>query len=49
MIVDVCSGEAMIVPEGDVPTTVLEMDIKEAGKHLSIAEVGLGNKPDSSA
>ena len=46
--VDVCSGEAMIAPEREVPAAVLEMDISEAGENLSAVEVGLGNEPDSS-
>ena len=48
MTIDVRSGEAMIAPEREVPVTVLETDISEAGKHLSTTEVGLGNEPDSS-
>ena len=48
-IVDVCSGEAMIAPEREVPNAVLKMDISEAGEHLSASEVGLGNEPDSFA
>ena len=47
--IDVRPGELMIAPERKVPTTVLETDISEAGEHLSAAEVGLGNEPDSSA
>ena len=47
--VDVCSGEAMIAPEKQVPDVVLETDISEAGKHFSAVEVGLDNEPDSSA
>ena len=47
--IDVRSGEAMIVSKREVPTTVLETDISEAGKHLSAAKVGLGNELDSSA
>ena len=48
-IIDVWSGEAMIAPEREVPAVVLKMDISEMGEHLSTAEVGLGNEPDSSA
>ena len=39
----------MIGLESEVPATVLDMDISKAGKHLSVAEVGLGNEPDSSS
>ena len=39
----------MIASEREVPAAVLEADINEAGEHLSIVEVGLGNEPDSSA
>ena len=39
----------MITSEREVPTTILEADISEAGEHLSVAEVGLGNESDSSA
>ena len=46
--IDVCSGEAMIALEMEVPVAVLEADISKAGEHLSAAEVGLGNEPDSS-
>ena len=49
MTIDVCSGEAMIASEREVPTTVLEAYISEAGEHLPATEVGLGNEPDSSA
>ena len=34
--VDVCSSEAMIALEREVPAAVLEMDISEVYKHLSI-------------
>ena len=47
--IDVHSGEAMIVSEREVPVAILETDISEAGEHLSAAEVGLGNEPDSFA
>ena len=47
--IDVRFGEAMIASEGEVPAAVLETDISEAGEHLSAAEVGLGNEPDSTA
>ena len=47
--IDTHSGEAAIAPEREVSTVVLEKDISEAGEHLSAAEVGLGNEPDSSA
>ena len=47
--INVLSGEAMIASEMEVLTAVLEADISEVGEHLSIAEVGLGNEPDSSA
>ena len=47
--INVRLGETMIALEREVPATVLEMDISEAGEHLSAIEVGLGNKPDSSA
>ena len=46
--VNVFSSEAMIAPEMEVLAAVLEMDISEAGENLSVAEVGLGNEPDSS-
>ena len=46
--VDVCSGEAMIVPEREVFAAVLERDISEEGEHLFATEVRLGNEPDSS-
>ena len=46
--IDVRLGEAMITSEREVPTAVLEADISEAGEHLSTAEVGLSNEPDSS-
>ena len=39
----------MIALEMEVPVAVLEANISEAGEHLSIAEVGLGNEPDSFA
>ena len=47
--IDVCSGEAMIMPEREAPSAVLETDISEAGEHLSTAKVRLSNEPDSSA
>ena len=48
--INVRSGEAMIVSKREVPAAVLdEADISEVGEHLSAAEVGLGNEPDSSA
>ena len=47
-VIDVRSGEAMIVSEREVLAAVLEEDISEAGKHLSAPKVGLGNEPDSS-
>ena len=47
--IDVRSGEAMIGSEREVPAAVLEVDISEAGEHLSAAKVELGNEPDSSA
>ena len=43
--IDVHHGEATNAPEREAPTTVLETDNNEMDKHLSIAEVGLGNKP----
>ena len=42
-------GEAMIAPEREVPTVVLEMDINEAGEHFSATKVELRNEPDFSA
>ena len=36
----------MTKSEREVPAVVLETDVSKAGKHLSTAEVGLGNKPD---
>ena len=39
----------MIASEREVPAAVLKADISEAGEHLSAAELGLGNEPDSSA
>ena len=36
-------------PEREAPALVLETDNNEAGKHLSVVEVGPGNKPDFSA
>ena len=39
----------MVVLESEVPAIVLDTDISEAGEHLSVVEVGLGNEPDSSA
>ena len=39
----------MIASKREVPAAVLKADINEAGEHLSIAEVGLGNEPDFSA
>ena len=47
-LIDVRLGEAMIVSEREIPATVLDVDISEAGEHLYAAEVGLGNEPDSS-
>ena len=47
--IDVCSGGAMIALEREVPTAVLETDISEAGEHLFVVEVRLGNELDSSA
>ena len=46
--INVRPGEAMITPEREVPDAVLGTEISEAGKHLSAAEVGLGNEPDFS-
>ena len=46
--IGVCSSEAMIAPEREVPAAVLEIDISEASKLLSAAKVGLGNELDSS-
>ena len=46
--INVFSGEAMVGSEREVPAAVLEANISEAGENLSAAEVGLGNKPDSS-
>ena len=46
--INVRPGEAMITPERKAPATVLGIDISEAGEHLSIVEVGLGNEPDFS-
>ena len=37
----------MTESEREVPDAVLKVDVSKAGKHLSAAEVGLGNKPDS--
>ena len=37
----------MIASEREVPAANLEADISEAGVHLSVVEVGLGNEPDS--
>ena len=47
--INVRSGEVMIASEREVPTAFLKEDISEMGEHLSVAEVGLGNEPDSSA
>ena len=47
--IDVRSSETMIALEMEVPTAVLETDIREVGELLSGAEVRLGNEPDSSA
>ena len=47
--IDARLGEAMIASEREVPVAVLRVDISEVGEHLSAAEVGLGNEPDSSA
>ena len=47
--IDAHLGEAMIASEREVPVAVLGVDISEVGEHLSAAEVGLGNEPDSSA
>ena len=47
--IDVRTGAAMIAPEREVPAAVLGMDISEAGEHLSVAEVELGNEHDFSA
>ena len=38
-------GEMMNAPEKEAPPAVLEADNREAGKHLSAAEVGPGNEP----
>ena len=38
----------MIALEREVPVAVLEADISEVSEHLSTAEFGLGNEPDSS-
>ena len=38
----------MIASEREVPAIILEVDISEVGEHLSAAEVGLSNEPDSS-
>ena len=48
-IMDVRSGEARIESEREVPAAVLEIYISKVGEHLSVAEVGLGNEPESSA
>ena len=45
-ISDVRLSEAMIMPEREAPAAVLGTYISEAGKHLLIAEVELGNEPD---
>ena len=47
--IDVRSGEAMIASEREVHTAVLEAGISKTSDHLSIAEVRLGNEPNSSA
>ena len=47
--IDVRPGEATNAPEREAPAAVLEMDNSEAGEHLSAAEVGLGNEPNSFA
>ena len=47
--IDVCPGEAMIVPEREFLATVLEADISEVGEYLPSTEVRPGNEPDSSA
>ena len=47
--IDVRPGEAMIGPEREVPTTVLEADNSEVGEYLLGAEVGPGYEPNSSA
>ena len=47
--IDVRLGEVMIASEREVPATVLEADISEAGEHLSAAKLGLSNEPDSSS
>ena len=46
--IDVRSGEAMIASEREVPATVLEANISEAGDHISAVEGWLGNESDSS-
>ena len=46
--IDVRSGEEMIASEREVPVAVLKADISEVSEHISAAEVGLRNEPDSS-
>ena len=49
MTINFRSSEVMIGSEREVPAAILEADISEAGEHLSVTEVGLGNEPDSSS
>ena len=49
MSINVHSSEATNAPEREALTAVLEMDNSKEGEHLSVAEVGPGNEPDSSA
>ena len=41
--IDVRPGEMTNAPEREAPTVVLETDNSEAGKHLSVVEVGPGD------
>ena len=49
MSIFVHPGEMTNAPKRKALVAVLEMDNSEAVKHLSAAEFGLGNEPDSSA
>ena len=47
--INVRPGEVMNASEKEAPAVVPEMDNSEAGEHLSVAKVGLGNEPVFSA
>ena len=47
--IDVRPGEATNAPKREAPVAVLDTDNSKASEHLSTAEVGPSNEPNSSA